>query len=196
MVCTGYSIDLPFLGEQLRAEAVQESTNVLQLYKNVFHPDTGHSLAFIGFVQPSTGGILAVSETQARWFVELCKGNAHLPFRDTMKCEIRQDRAKMEKRYRTSARHTLQCDPLIYNDEVASCFGAKPSLWRHPNLAWRLLLGSGGAAQWRLQGPGKWDKARESVRNVPVTGLMTYPVVVTVFAVLFSLVYTLVCLLA
>ena len=38
----------------------------------------------------------------------------------------------------------------------------------------RLLLGSGGAAQWRLNGPGKWDGAPDAVRSVPVAGLMQY----------------------
>ena len=36
----------------------------------------------------------------------------------------------------------------------------------------RLLLGSCGTAQYRLQGPGKWSRAAEVVRNVPVTPLM------------------------
>ena len=174
VVCTGYSIELPFLSGQLRNNVLDEGTNVLQLYKNVFNPDVGHSLAFIGFIQPASGGILTCSEIQARWFVELCKGTVHLPSKNVMKCDIRQERQRAERRYYASARHTIQRDPIVYNDEIASMFGARPSFWRHPLLVWRLILGSGGSAQWRLQGPGKWDKAEETVRKVPVTGLMTY----------------------
>jgi dimethylaniline monooxygenase (N-oxide forming) len=174
VVCTGYNIDLPFLSQQLRNTVLQEGTNVLQLYKNVFDPEVGHSLAFIGFLQPASGGILTCSETQARWFVELCKGTVHLPPTHIMKSAILQERERAEKRYYASARHTIQRDPIIYNDEIASMFGARPSFWRHPLLAWRLLFGSGGSAQWRLQGPGKWNEADKAVRRVPVTGLMAY----------------------
>ena len=39
-------------------------------------------------------------------------------------------------------------------------------------MAWRLLLGSGGAAQWRLVGPCRWPGAARAVRAVPVTGFM------------------------
>lgn len=196
VVCTGYSIELPFLSDHDRTDVVDEGTNVLQLYKNVFSPEIGHSLAFIGFIQPASGGILTSSETQARWFVELCKGNVHLPPKNVMKCVIREERAQAERRYYVSARHTIQRDPIVYNDEVASFFGARPSFWRHPKLAWRLLVGSGGSAQWRLQGPGKWDKAGEMVQKVPVTGLMTYSLfsIFLAFIVIIVLLYKLVCL--
>ena len=86
--------------------------------------------------------------------------------------------ASVKSRYTGSARHTIQRDPILYNDEIAAEFGAKPSMWRHPTLAWRLLLGSCGAAQWRLQGPHKNPKAREMVEKVPVTGLLHYSMVV------------------
>ena len=36
----------------------------------------------------------------------------------------------------------------------------------------RLLLGSCGTAQYRLQGPGKWSRAAAEVRKVPVTPMM------------------------
>ncbi|XP_033637688.1 dimethylaniline monooxygenase [N-oxide-forming] 5-like isoform X2 [Asterias rubens] len=81
---------------------------------------------------------------------------------------------EVRKRYTASARHTIQRDPITYNDDIAEMFGAKPQLWKHPRLMWRLLVGSCGAAQWRLNGPGKWDKAPDVVRSVPVTGLMHY----------------------
>ena len=62
-----------------------------QLYKNVFNPDIGSSLAFIGFVQPASGGILTMSETQARWFTELCKGHISLPSKPGMLADIQKE---------------------------------------------------------------------------------------------------------
>jgi len=65
----------------------------------------------------------------------------------------------------------------VYNDEIASFIGAKPSIWRHPALAWHLLLGSCGAYQYRLQGPGTWPRAAEYVRKAPPPPLYKWTVV-------------------
>lgn len=43
----------------------------------------------------------------------------------------------MSKRFYESARHTLQEDPILYNDEIASFYGAKPNLIKNFNLFWR-----------------------------------------------------------
>jgi len=172
--CTGYKIDLPFLDSSLKDLALEENSNRIKLFKQVFVPEIGASLAFIGFVQPTSGGLLSVSEIQARWFSELCKGVIKLPLLEKMQQEIKQGQQKNESIYFASARHTIQQDPICYNDEIASYFGAKPQLWRHPSLAWHLIVSSCGAAQWRLQGPHKWNRAEEVVRAVPITPLMHY----------------------
>lgn len=173
--CTGYKIHLPFLDEATRKEVLIDETNELSLYKNVFSPKIGPSLAFVGFVQPASGGILSMSETQARWFAQLCYERGRktsLPSETAMLEDIQRDRRMMRDRYTKSTRHTIQRDPLIYNDEVASMFGAKPQLWRHPLLAFRLIAGSAGSAQWRLQGPVRWVGAEAAVRKVPMTPMM------------------------
>lgn len=172
--CTGYKIDLPFLDSSLKDLVVEENSNKIKLFKHVFVPEIGASLAFIGFVQPTSGGLLSVSEIQARWFSELCKGVIKLPLVEEMQQEIKQDQQKNESTYFASARHTIQQDPLNYNDEIASYFGAKPQLWKHPSLAWHLIVSSCGAAQWRLQGPHKWNRAKNIVHAVPITPLMHY----------------------
>ena len=172
--CTGYFIDLPFLDEEVKDFVLEENTNVLKLFKNVFSPELGSSLGFIGFAQPASGGLLSISETQARWFSELCKGTIKLPNKAAMHHEMEAEQKSATNHYYSSARHTIQRDPITYNDEIASYFGAKPQLWRHPSLAWNLVVGSCGAAQWRLQGPHKWGKAESVVRSVPITPLMHF----------------------
>ena len=178
--CTGYRIDLSFLDSSIKDLVVEESTNKIKLFKNVFAPEIGASLAFIGFVQPASGGLLSISETQARWFSELCKGTIKLPATEKMRQEFEQDELKTESIYYASARHTIQRDPMVYNDEIASYFGAKPQLWKHPSLAWNLIVGSCGAAQYRLQGPHKWHRAKEVVRSVPITPLMHYGTIIII----------------
>eukprot|EP00117_Sycon_ciliatum_P024226 scpid37421/ scgid20379/ Dimethylaniline monooxygenase [N-oxide-forming] 5; Dimethylaniline oxidase 5; Hepatic flavin-containing monooxygenase 5 len=170
--CTGYRIHLPFIDTKLNNVLLDDESNEISLYKNVFSPSVGASLAFIGFVQPSSGGILSMSETQARWFAQLCLGTVNLPSKQLMQKDIEEERQVARERYCKSTRHTIQRDPIVYNDEIASLFGAKPQFWRHPLLAYRLLLGSCGSAQWRLQGPGTWSGANKLVRSIPVTPLM------------------------
>ena len=58
----------------------------------MFSPSIGPSLAFIGFVQPASGGVLPMSETQARWFGQVCKGSVRLPPRHQMEQDVRVDR--------------------------------------------------------------------------------------------------------
>lgn len=64
------------------------------MYKNVFSPAIGSSLAFIGFVQPASGGVLTMSEMQAMWFAELCRGNAKLPDRLTMTEDMKKEEVR------------------------------------------------------------------------------------------------------
>ncbi|XP_078614603.1 flavin-containing monooxygenase 5-like isoform X2 [Branchiostoma floridae x Branchiostoma japonicum] len=189
VMCTGFRVSLPFLPDEVREKVLEEGSNSMKLYKNVFSPAVGHSMAFIGFVQPASGGILSMSETQARWFAELCLNHVKLPSRAAMEADIRADQEETSKRYFASARHTIQKDPLLYNDSIAAQFGAKPQLWRHPRLAWRLLLGSCGSAQWRLQGPGKWERAAEVVRSVPVTEFLLYSAILVVVLLLLLFTY-------
>ncbi|XP_052216165.1 flavin-containing monooxygenase 5-like isoform X2 [Dreissena polymorpha] len=181
ILCTGYKIDLSYLEEHVRGQVLDEEHNDVKLFKNVFSPDVGGSLAFIGFVQPASGGVLTMSETQARWFAEICKGRVKLPNKPDMEASIAEEKRIGRDKYYQSARHTIQRDPIVYNDEIASYIGAKPSLLSHPALAWRLLLGSCGAYQWRLQGPNAWPGATDAVRRVPLTDLMHYSGIFVVF---------------
>lgn len=54
------------------------------MFKNVFSSEIGTDLAFIGFVQPATGGILSMSELQAQWLAMIIKGRAKLPSKALM----------------------------------------------------------------------------------------------------------------
>lgn len=172
--CTGYKIDLPYLSDDLRSKTLDEGSNAITLFKNVFSPAVGPTLAFIGFVQPASGGVLTMSETQARWFSQVCKGSVRLPPKHEMEVDIRREKTEHSDRWYHSARHTIQRDPIVYNDEIASLFGAKPKPLKHLSLAWRLMFSSCGAAQWRLQGPGAWSGAASEVKKVPMTDLMNY----------------------
>ncbi|WAR28557.1 FMO5-like protein [Mya arenaria] len=174
ILCTGYKIDLPYLEDRVRNVVLDDEHNTIKLYKSVFSPDIGRSLAFIGFVQPSSGGVILMSEMQARWLAEICKGRVKLPSEREMRSAMELEKKQNAYKYYNCAGHTMQRDPLVYNDDIAELIGAKPSLLRFPGLAWRLLMSSCGACQWRLQGPNKWVGAIEAVKKVPMTDLMNY----------------------
>ena len=44
---------------------------------------------------------------------------------------------KFANRFKKSLRHTIQEDPIVYNDEVSSFYGAKPSFPKNIGLIWR-----------------------------------------------------------
>eukprot|EP00732_Lithocolla_globosa_P003313 Lithocolla_globosa_v1_NODE_2601_length_1938_cov_11.432820.p1 type:complete len:515 gc:universal NODE_2601_length_1938_cov_11.432820:338-1882(+) len=172
ILCTGFHIDLPFLSPKLKEDiGLCDNSNDLPLYMNCFSPAIGSSLAFIGFLQPASGGLLPMSEIQARWLAQLHKNKLQLPSPEKMKSKILSDGKAVSSRYSKSSRHTIQRDPILYVDEVAALFGAKPQLWRHPRLIWQLLAGCSGCYQYRLQGPGRWAEAERWVRKSPPTPL-------------------------
>lgn len=48
-------------------------------------------MAFIGFVQPASGGVLTMSEIQARWWAELCRSHVKLPDKADMEQNIQDE---------------------------------------------------------------------------------------------------------
>ncbi|XP_048457798.1 flavin-containing monooxygenase 5-like isoform X1 [Rhincodon typus] len=160
---TGYNVSFPFLDESV----VNVNKNHVSLYKYVFPPQLEQpTLAIIGLVQP-LGAIMPISELQARWVTRVFKGLAKLPSVNTMMADLVEKKGKMAKRYVSSQRHTIQVDFIPYMDELAEQIGVKPNLkellFTDPQLAFKILFGPCSPYQFRLTGPGKWSKARETI---------------------------------
>ncbi|CAF1011553.1 unnamed protein product, partial [Brachionus calyciflorus] len=186
VMCTGYKIGMDFLSHDLKKEIFDPQNDAfLNLYKLVFLPKYESDIAFIGFVQPHTGGILPISEIQARWFVYLMLKKAKLPNQEKMRQEINDFKKNVENRFYKSSRHTLQVDPLLYNDEISSFFGAKPNLIKNPALAWRIMFTSCGSAQWRINGPDALPEAVEIVKSVPIPPMNTFTAGLCFFTAIF-----------
>ena len=183
ILATGYTFGLPFLGKSDR-EHILTGVNEINLYKNVFSPRFGQSLSFIGFIQPSSGGLVTMSEMQARWVAELISGNIVLPTPSEMQTSINQDRQWERSWYYNSKRLTVQKIPILYNDELAEMIGCKPNIKKHPTLAWNLML-SVSAFQWRLDGPDKWEGAEEMVRRIKPTPFYHYSTLFVLTLVVF-----------
>lgn len=80
------------------------------------HPDFS-GLYFVGLVQP-LGAIMPLAETQAIWLAKLIRGECRLPDRATMLDSINGEAAKNRRRYKQSARHTLQVDFYPYQQSI------------------------------------------------------------------------------
>ncbi|XP_065265011.1 flavin-containing monooxygenase 5-like [Emys orbicularis] len=159
---TGYSFSFPFLGD-----CVKVVENQVSLYKFVFPPHLEKpTLAFIGLIQPF-GPLMPIAELQGRWATRVFKGLNGLPSASDMVADIAQKREEMAKRYVKSQRHTIQVDYIPYMDELACLTGVKPSLLSlflmDPKLAVEVFFGPCTPYQYRLRGPGKWDRARKAI---------------------------------
>ena len=110
---TGYKVTFPFFNEGF---VNVEQTNDLQLYRRVVHPDFP-GLYFVGLVQP-LGAIMPLAETQAIWLAKLLKEECRLPDRAAMLRSIEDEADKNRRRYKQSARHTLQVDFHPYKQSI------------------------------------------------------------------------------
>lgn len=109
IICaTGYKISFPFFD----ADYFSAPDNEIALYKTVVHPDRP-GLFFVGLCQP-LGAIQPIAELQGKWIAALLSGRCALPDRDTMTREIERERAKLQKRFVASARHTIEVDHAHY----------------------------------------------------------------------------------
>ncbi|XP_013410014.1 dimethylaniline monooxygenase [N-oxide-forming] 5-like [Lingula anatina] len=163
VIATGYTIGFPFIDQSV----IGVSDNQVNLYKYVFPPDLVHpTLAVIGCIQP-IGAINPIAEMQARWATKVFKGELSLPSRENMVADIADKKMRMRKRYAEGAHYTIQVDYVPFMDELATLVGCKPSigklLLKDPRLALEVFLGPCTPYQYRLQGPGQWEGAREAI---------------------------------
>ncbi len=110
---TGYKVTFPFLKDKVFDVG---DTNNFRLYKKVVHPDW-KNLFFLALVQP-LGAIMPLAEVQAKWIAKIINGQCKLPSPEVMKKSIDADTVKMAKRYKASARHTLQVDFHPYKASI------------------------------------------------------------------------------
>jgi dimethylaniline monooxygenase (N-oxide forming) len=122
---TGWRTDYGFLPEKVRASLNIEDDG-LYLYRHMVHPDVVN-IVFIGCNAATLCNILTYS-LQARWLVELIKGNHRLPSREIMLRDVEE--MKIWKRKWMPFSHArgarLLLHQLHYYDELLKDFGANP----------------------------------------------------------------------
>ncbi|XP_071820461.1 flavin-containing monooxygenase 5-like [Apostichopus japonicus] len=166
VLATGYDIAFPFLYESF----AKIEDNKISLYKHMFYPEMEQpTLAVLGLLQP-WGALNPVVELQCRWATRVFNGKVKLPPKDFMWKAIRRKQAALQKRYVQSQRHTIQEDYISYMDEVADEIGVKPNFWKmffqDPKFWYTNVFGVHLPYQYRLEGPGAWEGAREAIETV------------------------------
>ncbi|KAF8790871.1 Dimethylaniline monooxygenase like protein [Argiope bruennichi] len=137
--------------------------------KNMFPPQLkNHSLAVIGLIQPN-GSLFPVAELQSRCFAALMTGKCHLPSTEKMLECVRATEGFRARNYVQSSRHSVEAPYIAYMDDLAGIFGVKPSLagllLKDPKLFKACFFGPCLPYQYRLNGPHKWDGARDAILN-------------------------------
>lgn len=141
-----------------------------RLYKHIFHPEIGSSMAWIGFVRPSTGGIPPCAEMAARYFALLVSGQRQLP-RNIADLTL-QDFDLDQRFYRLSPDVKTLVGYKDWMDSMAELVGCEVRIWKYilePKLFVRLCIGSLLPSQYRLDGDGSMpDLAKMTILSLPV----------------------------
>src|SRR5262249_52977960 len=119
--CTGFETRMPYLDETLAAAP---------RFLHTFHPETGGSLGFIGFLRPAFGAIPPLAELQARWVALIPRGRAALPPPAEMRVSIAywtRFRTQFFRAVKGRLDYLVEYTPFC--DELAARIGCKPT-WR------------------------------------------------------------------
>ncbi len=138
---TGFELNLPFLGEEIR-ETLNVDAHHIDLYQHTFHPDLP-GLAFLGLFEQA-GPYFSVLELQARWIAYTTSGAVPLPSREQMVEGVAAYRSRRGGPQLTMS-HT---NALLF----ARAAGVEPDVSRWPELARALLFGPLAAVSFRLEG--------------------------------------------
>ena len=166
VMATGYTYDFPFLEK----DVVTETDGMINLYKCTYPPHLPHpTLAIIGFFNPFGPGF-PLGELQIRWACHLLSGKVKLPSKGEMMEDIIKRHTENSKRFAPGEKTTVRVDFVQFMDEIAELIGVKPNLFKYLftdfPLFLKLAFGPCVPYQYRLEGHGKWEGAREAIMTV------------------------------
>ncbi|CAD5205351.1 unnamed protein product [Bursaphelenchus okinawaensis] len=168
--CTGFSYSFEYLED---GKLIPTDEGELRLWKNMFPlsllETNKQSLAVIGMLQLS-GAIMCAMEMQARVFFEMNAGNIKLPPIISMTQQVDQEVEKRKAQYLHARASCTKVSYIDYMRDLANLIGcyANPMkmVLKDPYLAYRLVFHPDLPYSYRLVGPHKWRKARETICTV------------------------------
>lgn len=164
VMATGYTWGFPLLEDGVLQT---EADGRINLYKCMYPVQLPHpTLAILGFFNPWGPGF-PLGELQVRWATHLLATNGKLPSKEIMIEDVIKRHEANSKRFYHGERMTIRVDYVQYMDEIAIQLGVKPNLLKYMftdfALFMKLLFGPCLSYQYRLEGHGKWDGAREAI---------------------------------
>jgi cation diffusion facilitator CzcD-associated flavoprotein CzcO len=160
IICnTGYDDDFSFVKDV-------DITHPRQLYRHMFHPALGPSVAFIGWARPAEGGVPACSEMQSRYFALVCSNKRTLPPREKLEELIQRETTAEEATFAHALSLKTVVPYMAYMDAMAGLIGCKPNPMRlltRPGLLYKYWCASLVNIQYRLQGPHADPETAERV---------------------------------
>ena len=178
---TGYSEDFSFL------QSILTIKNVRDLYKNMISPEIGKSLAFIGWVRPSQGGVPACSEMQARYLAQLLVGNVTLPSSKVLNALITEDKNYEEQMFNQNKQITGLVNYHQFMRSLAKNIGCLPNYkwYLNPVMAYKMWFGSHLSNFYRLNGVGAQPySAKRVIRNLPVAASIWRNILVSMLVII------------
>lgn len=167
IMATGYDWKFPFLEDGI---IVQEKDGRINLFKCMWPPHLKHqTFGVVGFVLPYGPGF-PVGELQCRYLTQVFAGKCKLPSVEVMLKDIEERHAKNKMRYVPNNKNSLRVDFVQYCDDLASEIGVAPNFLKifltDIRLFWKLVFGPSVSYQYRLEGPHKWEGARNAIMTV------------------------------
>ncbi|XP_071476240.1 flavin-containing monooxygenase 5-like [Diadema antillarum] len=157
---TGYRLRIPFVDDSI----LSDDLGRLDLYLHVFPPNlTHHTMAAVGYIVATHSATGSVAELQARYAVQVFKGEAKLPSLPEMMSDIH---ARRDRTFKQFGQHKPLIVPSKYQDRLAREIGVLPSLWKllftDPKLAFSFYFHPNYPMCYRLVGPHAMPGTREA----------------------------------
>ena len=160
---TGFSLDLPFLSDEIRANLDLDEVH-LDADRYTFHPDLP-GLAIVGMWDQS-GGYFVPLELQARWIAYTWGGAIAPPDEAEQRSAIASYRASRG----SSQKSRMNLAALTF----ARAAGVEPQLENWPGIRRALLYGPLAPSCFRLEGPDALPDAQARfVRDAAAFGAIT-----------------------
>ncbi|GLS25822.1 flavin-containing monooxygenase [Marinibactrum halimedae] len=162
LLCTGFRFDLPFLPERYQFKDIRDC------YLQMFHPNLKETVSFVGFARPQQGGVPLMAEMQSRYLAQVLNGQKTLP--EDMADQAHKDADKWRHEFYETPNVFGLVNGLRFNEHLAELIGCVPpvpNILLSPQKYFCYWFSHVWPSQYRLQGPGAREEAKQHWHKAP-----------------------------